>query len=488
MRINQYKIILYLFPMAFLNPTTMGCNKTAITDTYTLENIYVNKKSLELFVGDKEQLSAHAVPSVAHQPAFQWKSSDMNVGTVNMGIVEAINEGEAIISVLYQAVQVDIPVIVRKKGTKTFATLYDKQLNKKEISPEILINGAGDYTDEGLMLTENGKIGKLNKFYALAERMVRYKVRFSHDAKAVFRSSEGDFIVSLDLPEKQISIGTHPLTIRKMESLAGNKDYLIEIDHIYQQANVRLIDLETKDTVELSVINDGQGGCGAGALQSGFAVGMQWDHYCFGLESGTSMLIKQISVFSMKDHVKLLIYGDSITQPEGYFPTSDFPLSWTQLIINRLGGNAMSSGRGGGTIHMLLEYIKNELPFLNTEYVMVTIGTNGGNTAENLTELVKYIKSQGAIPILNNIPCNESGTQIENNKLIEKIRQEQKINGALFDITTSLSNDGQQVDKSFMYWEDYSGSFGWQIYHHPNEKGGKKMFERTLIDVPEIYN
>jgi hypothetical protein len=40
-------------------------------------------------------------------------------------------------------------------------------------------------------------------------------------------------------------------------------------------------------------------------------------------------------------------YGDSITQPEGYFPTADFPLSWTQRIIGRLNGNAVSSGRGG---------------------------------------------------------------------------------------------------------------------------------------------
>jgi hypothetical protein len=404
----------------------MGCNITAITDSYTLESINIHEKSPDLFVDEKEK--------------------------------------------------------------KALGTLHDKQLNNKDIIPEILVNEAGVYMDEGLMLTEKGKIAKLNKFYALAERMVRYKVRFSHDAKAVFRSSEGDFTVFLDLPEKQISIGTNPMTIRKIESLSGDKDYLIEIEHIYQQSSVRLIDLEMKDTVEVSVINDGQGGCGAGALQKGFGVGMQWDHYCFGLNSGTSMLIKQISVFSLKDHVKLLIYGDSITQPEGYFPTADFPQAWTQLIISRLGGNAMSSGRGGGTIHTLLEYIKNELPFIHTKYVMVTIGTNGGNTAENLTELVAYIKSQGAIPILNNIPCNKSGTQIENNKLIEKIRQEQAINGCLFDIATSLSNDEIKVDQSLMYWEDYSGSYGWQIYHHPNEKGGKKMFERTLIDIPEIYN
>lgn len=183
----------------------------------------------------------------------------------------------------------------------------------------------------------------------------------------------------------------------------------------------------------------------------------------------------------------MLIYGDSISQPEGYFPTADFPESWTQMIINRLKGNAMSSGRGGGTVTMVLDYIKNELPYIEAKYVMVTIGTNGGNTEDNLTELVNYIRGQGAIPILNNIPCNESGTQIENNRLMEKVRKKLAIKGCKFDLPTSINGDGKEVNKSLMYWEDYSNSYGWQVYHHPNEKGGKKMYERTLTDIPEIY-
>ena len=118
---------------------------------------------------------------------------------------------------------------------------------------------------------------------------------------------------------------------------------------------------------------------------------------------------------------------------------------------------------------------------------MVTIGTNGGNTEANLSELVNYIKEQGAIPILNNTPSNESGTQVENNKLIDQVRRKIGIKGCKFDLATSVNGDGKEVDKTMMYWEDYSTSYGWQIYHHPNPKGGLKMFERTLIDVPEIY-
>jgi len=55
---------------------------------------------------------------------------------------------------------------------------------------------------------------------------------------------------------------------------------------------------------------------------------------------------------------------------------------------------------------------------IKAKYVLVTIGSNGGNTEDNLSELVEYILLQGSIPILNNIPCNESGTQQEANRLI----------------------------------------------------------------------
>ena len=379
-----------------------------------------------------------------------------------------------------------IPVKVEASADSVASVvLYEKNLNHISV-PDLLLNGAGEYAAEGLLITQKGSIVKLNKFYALAERMVRYRINFSSDAKAIFRSSEGDFNAYIDVPDKRISIATYPATGQTVDFLRGDREYIVEIYHIYQQAKVRIVDAQTGEEAEITAVHDGQGGCGAGAVQAGFSVGMQWDHYCFGLESGSSMLVKQIAVYALKGSVKLLIYGDSVSQPEGYFPTADFPQAWTQRIIGRLGGNAMSSGRGGGTIATVLEYIHNELPFIRTKYVMVTIGANGGNTEANLSELVEYIRSQGAIPILNNIPANESGTQVSTNQTIEKVRQKYGVKGCLFDLATSLGGDGRQVDKSLMYWENYTNGWG-EIYHHPNEKGGRKMFERSLADVPEIY-
>ena len=93
------------------------------------------------------------------------------------------------------------------------------------------------------------------------------------------------------------------------------------------------------------------------------------------------MTVKRITVEAPVRAVRLLIYGDSITEPEGYYPTSLFPQAWTQLIIKELDGNAISSGRGGYTINEVRNYIANELPYIKAKYVMVTIGTNGGKQA-----------------------------------------------------------------------------------------------------------
>ena len=93
------------------------------------------------------------------------------------------------------------------------------------------------------------------------------------------------------------------------------------------------------------------------------------------------------------------------------------------------------------------------------------------------------------------MPCNESGTQNDDafggNPLIRRVRAKQGVKGAELDKATSLAGDGKQVDKSMMYWEDYTGypapMTGWQIYHHPNPKGGRAIYEQILLDLPEIF-
>ena len=362
--------------------------------------------------------------------------------------------------------------------------LYNRTLSADGIYPELLGATRNQFTNEGLRIRETDTLVKLDYYYALAERLVRYHVRLSGDSKAVFRSDKGDFQAFVDMRHKRIALQTDPVTETTVDFLDAGHEYIVEIHRDYQTSTLRVIDLFTGEVAEVAATMDGTGGVGEGAVGTGFFVGRQYDYYCVGLVSGTEIRVKQICVLAKESDLTLLIYGDSISEPEGYFPTADFPTSWTQLIMRNMAGKAMSSGRGGTTITELLERIKNELPFVKAKYVMVTIGTNGGNTEENLSQLVEYIRSQGAIPILNNIPCNESGTQVPINAVIEQVRQKYGIKGCKFDLATSLEHDGQHVDKTTMYFEDYDWG---KIYHHPNVKGSLQMYTRTLLDVPEIY-
>lgn len=364
--------------------------------------------------------------------------------------------------------------------------LYNKTFNNSQEYPELVpTNAEPRYTEGGLLFDKTGGYVRLANYYSLGERSVRYHVKLSADADAIFLSHSGDFCTVLSMSEKKIAMRTNPIIDKKCEFLNPDHEYLVEVGHEYQTSSVSVMDLVSGDSATISATMDSGGGCGAGSLQTGFYVGLQHDYYCFGLEKGTSMLVKQMSVVTPECDLTLLIYGDSITEPEGYFPTADYPNAWTQLIMHNVKGKSIASGRGGTTINELHERIRHELPYLKAKYVMVTIGTNGGNTEENLSSLVEYIQSQGAIPILNNIPSNEHSTQIPVNEQIEKVRQKYNIKGCKFDIPTSLAYDGKQVDTSTMWFEDYGANN--HYFHHPNVKGSKLLYFRTLIDVPEIY-
>ncbi len=340
-------------------------------------------------------------------------------------------------------------------------------------------------TPEGLRVNAGGRV-RLNRYYSLGERTARYDVAFSPDAKAFFRSDSGDYGFEVDVPGKTVSAGG---VVKPAPFLDPAHGYVVTVDHAYLRNTARLTDKTTGESVEVVLESDGAGGVGKGALQPGYSAGAMWDYYCFGLSAGEALTVRRMDVFSVDEEVFLMIYGDSITQPDGYFPKKDFPKAWTMQICSNVKGKAVCSGRGGCTINEVLLRIPNELPAIRPKYVMVTIGTNGGNTEENLSRLVEYIFSQGSIPILNNIPSNESGTQVEANRLIDRVREKYGLKGCRFDLATSLAGDGMEVDKTMMFWENYPPEVfgGWQVWHHPNDKGGTAMYLRSRQDVPELY-
>ena len=375
-------------------------------------------------------------------------------------------------------------------GNGPTTVLYHQALSSANRPSDIVVPEGAAYRQDGLSVTKVEDFVLLDRYYSLAERTVRYVARFSEDAVALFTSNSRDFTAFVDMPGRKWGIklpsGFRNYTNREVAAqfLDPSHDYLVEITRYYSTMTAVLTDLYTGDEARIQVTNDGAGGAGPGVVNNGQRVGLFHDYYCFGLDSGTEMIVKDVTVQARQCDYTLLIYGDSITEPDDYYPAAIFDKNWVKLIIDHVPGKAAASGRGGTQIKEILLRIKNELPYVHAKYVMVTIGTNSGNTEENLSELVEYILAQGSIPILNNIPSNESNSQVEVNAQIDKIRRKYGIKGVRFDLPTSLAHDGKEVDESTMWVEEYG--FG-SYRHHPNEKGARLMYLQTLVDVPEIY-
>ncbi|MDR1666408.1 MAG: Ig-like domain-containing protein [Bacteroidales bacterium] len=110
-RIKRYLFVCFLF--SYLTAFSLsGCGKDNIPEAYKAQVIHVNKTSLTLKVGEREQLSAFVVPAVAHPPALQWSSADESVATVDNGWVEAAAAGETTVTASYADVSASVSVAV----------------------------------------------------------------------------------------------------------------------------------------------------------------------------------------------------------------------------------------------------------------------------------------------------------------------------------------------------------------------------------------
>ncbi|MDR1155743.1 MAG: Ig-like domain-containing protein [Bacteroidales bacterium] len=88
----------------------MGCGEK--DESVALESINVSLSSVSLEVGEKQQLTATAVPADAEGVSFRWTSADESIAAVSDGLVTAIAEGSTTVIVRSGAVRTDVTVTV----------------------------------------------------------------------------------------------------------------------------------------------------------------------------------------------------------------------------------------------------------------------------------------------------------------------------------------------------------------------------------------
>lgn len=401
------------------------------------------------------------------------------------GDIEKLQEDVTDINTNIATLQDDVNEL--KKGAKTATNvLFKHSFSNGSCSS---LSGTQNISNGALTV---GESHTLDKYYAIEERTIKYWCKFEANTVALFGfDSDGGTLANkgftIDIPNMKIKYNPYNNNNNPtLEHMDVTHEYVVCITKNYIHPSITLIDLKDGNIETHTWTKFGSGGTGAGADPdtTGDHVGSQHDKPVFSLGSGNAWKLKRLEVETARCDYTLIMYGDSITEPEDYWPNKYFENAWTQLIIKeveRRGGKAVSSGRISTKITELNTRIRLELPYVKAKYVMITIGTNGGNTVDNLTNLVNYIKNQGAIPILNHIPCNESNSQVSVNAIIDTVRANTGVNGCDFDLCTSMNGDGAAVDKSKMWNESNT------TWHHPNVAGSLAMFAQTLIDVPEIY-
>ena len=153
--------------------------------------------------------------------------------------------------------------------------MYHQALNSGNKPADIVIpEGAAAYKADGLSVTKPGEVVKLDRYYSLAERTVRYVARFSEDAVALFTSDRKDFTAFVDMPRQKWGIkipqGFRNYVNREVTAafLDPAHEYLVEVTRYYSTMTAVLSDLYTGEEARIEITNDGAGGAGVGSINN----------------------------------------------------------------------------------------------------------------------------------------------------------------------------------------------------------------------------
>ena len=236
--------------------------------------------------------------------------------------------------------------------------------------------------------------------------------------------------------------------------------YYIEIGRKRRQVYGAIVNYRTGKRIEYTIVESG-----ANLI---YPCGWLYDNPTIGKISGSDVYIKDIKCYVPTD-VKIVFLGDSIT--EGYGTTSDE--CWAVLCCEYF-GNGVNMGRSGATLPAhTMKQIDELLPIVKPKYVVVTIGTNGGNTLELLKTMVDKIKALNATPIVNHI-YRKTISVVDVNNTIEELISNYGILSSRFDYATSVDNDLSKAQDLTLFLSSDK--------LHLNIEGNKRVFDRFISD------
>ena len=248
-------------------------------------------------------------------------------------------------------------------------------------------------------------------------------------------------------------------------TFVDGRDYLIKIKKDRHTNYVSIIDCLTgEESQTIQSIQTSTNGLDE------FSGGRQMDRLQLVHLSGTSPNIQYIRCCASYKEPLVVVYGDSITEGDRVYNGQ----TYVDLMKEALGEErVICSGLSGSQISGLITKMQFELPLLKPKFVMVSIGTNGGNTQELFNQAKQVIEENGAIPIINVPPMGYSDLETLRTYIFNL-----GVTTTRFDIATSVNNDISQGKNTKLFADGI----------HPNKLGHIAMFNRLKSDCNILFN
>lgn len=353
-------------------------------------------------------------------------------------------------------------------------------------------NESWNYSVEGVTPKNYGAeyYARNKKVYHSDRRFMRVRVKLGSDS--FFRipcsygtginSGEGASCFGVDMSNKKLIIyaSTNPLdtqysavgydlnneldTTEIPTKMIGNREYIVELHKFGTTSTLILLDTLTGQKVSVS--------------HDGWGCGRQNELYGFYAVRGTMPIFQKFEVYSF-DNPDIVFVGDSIT--EGVY-VYDRTQRYAELFRTTNPDKCVViSARGGDTIDGILKKFDTEYNIYKPKLMSVLIGENGGNTPEKLQQLIDKCSAINCDIIIHRRSCTNRLSAEDlitsNNQIADTGK-----NGARFDIATALNNDPSQGANP-----ELLGEGDVPTACHPNIQGQREMYNRLLIDTPEMY-
>ena len=199
----------------------------------------------------------------------------------------------------------------------------------------------------------------------------------------------------------------------------------------------------------------------------GGKAGAMYDFPVFGTTEGVCCFKRAFCTVSPDYDVVFI--GDSITEGSEV-SVSD---TWANKVIaSDYVRTGLNCGRGGGNIDNVLRCVRDILPAIRPKMVVVTIGTNGGNTQAKMDTLITEIKRLGAVPVINAIPMLRTGYPATNDLILALDTLHCR-----FDVATAVDNDTSSGQNTALFNGDRI---------HPNVAGGVALFNCFMTTVGSL--